>query len=134
MHNQPNHALPVWMCLMLGCSLLSIGLVLMLAPEVGEVAFGSRVSEDGNYSFHRATGIREAYLGVLMLLLVQLGERRALGTLLLTVAIIPLADFLIVLNAPDGSIQQAFRHGVFAPIVMLLGWYYFKGLRQRFVI
>jgi uncharacterized membrane protein len=99
----------------------------MIAPEAGEVAFGTRVSEDGNYSFHRATGIREAYFGLNILILMWLRERRALGTLLLTVAIIPLADFLIALNAPDGSIQQAFHHGVFAPIVMLLGWYYLKG-------
>ena len=70
MHKQRARSLPLWLCVMLSSALMIIGMVLLIAPEAGEIAFGTRISEGGNYSFHRATGIREAYVGVIILILV----------------------------------------------------------------
>lgn len=50
MHKPRENALSFWVCIILSCSLVLIGMVLMIAPEAGEIAFGPYV-RSVHYSF-----------------------------------------------------------------------------------
>ncbi len=107
-----------------GASLVGIGLVLLVDPKAGERAFGKDPDGEGDHTFHRATGVREAYLGALILLLALLRERRALGALLLAASVVPAADFLLALKAHGGSLVKALRHAPSVPLVVALGLHF----------
>lgn len=111
---------------MVGASLVAIGLLLMVDPRAGERAFGKEPDGGDDHTFHRAAGVRQAYLGVLIVLLAIMGERRALGVLLLTASVVPAADFLLALGAPDGGFARAFRHVPSVPLVLGLGVHFLK--------
>jgi len=115
---------PVLLSGAVGASLVAIGLLLLVDPEVGERAFGKEPGGEGDRTFHRATGVRQAYLGALILLLALLQERRALGVLLLTASVVPAADFLLALRGPGGSLGKALRHAPSVPLVVALGLHF----------
>ncbi len=112
----------------MGVFLVVIGVLLMAAPRAGERAFGKSLDEqEGDYTFHRATGVRQFYLGALILLLALLGERRALGALLATVCVVPATDFLLAIQVPSGNLQKAFlRHGPSVLLALWLGVHFLK--------
>jgi hypothetical protein len=107
-----------------GASLVGIGLLLLVDPKAGERAFGKDPGGEGDRTFHRATGVRQAYLGALIIILALLGERRALGALLLTASVVPAADFLLALKAPGGNLRRSFRHAPSIPLVVALGLHF----------
>jgi Domain of unknown function (DUF4267) len=113
--------MPFVLSLGVGASLVAIGLLLLIDPRVGERAFGKDPGWESDRAFHRATGIRQAYIGALIILLGLLRERRVLGALLLTAPVVPAAKFLLALRAPGGSFGKALRHAASVPLVVALG-------------
>jgi hypothetical protein len=109
-----------------GASLVAIGLLLLVGLKAGERAFGKDPGPEGDRIFHRATGVRQAYLGVLIVLLALLRRRRALGVLLITASVIPAADLLLALQAPGGSFGKALRHAPSVPFVVALGSHFLR--------
>ncbi|WP_018630532.1 DUF4267 domain-containing protein [Niabella aurantiaca] len=88
-------------CLLTGLGLLFIGARFLLDPEVAMRAYGINVDTGGDLSFHRIKGIRDLFSGLLLVLLVCTGQRRALGISLLAATVVPLGDLLIVWNKSD---------------------------------
>jgi len=124
-----RHRMPPISLLMsgaVGASLVAIGLLLTVDPRAGERAFGKAPGGGNDYTFHRASGVRQAYLGTLIVLLAIAGERRALSLLLITASVVPAADFMLALGAPGGSFARAFRHVPSVPLVLGLGVHFLR--------
>jgi Domain of unknown function (DUF4267) len=86
--------------------LIGVGGVLLVDPDLGGQLFGQdRTVEKGG--FERATGIRMAYLGALVLALWWTGRRREVALVLIGLAVIPLSDSLIWLNAGSGLVKAS---------------------------
>jgi hypothetical protein len=128
--NNWRQTLPYWLCVMLSVFFFYVGFLLILNPEAGERFFGLSLDGADNDSFHFTTGIRQIYLGVIILVLLWLRQFRALGFLLLTIPMIPITDFLIVFTAPDGSLWEAFPH-LSGLLVIGLGVYFIRSHRTR---
>ena len=95
-------------------------------PKAGKRAFGKDPGEEDDHTFHRATSIRQAYIGALIILLALVREQRALGALLVTASVVPAADFLLALKAPDGGFGKALRHAPSVPLVVALGLHFLR--------
>ncbi len=93
-----------------GLGMLFIGGRFLMSPLPAEVAYGIRPETAGNYSFHYIKGVRDLFSGLLVCTLVLLNQRKALGVVLLTAAIIPFGDMLIVISKEYNSLVQAMPH------------------------
>ena len=117
------------LCVTFGLFLVGVGVVLLVDPHAGESLFGFGDTGGGANGFLAATGVRQTYLGVLVLALWWARSWRALGLMLLTVATIPVADSLITLTAGEGGLAAA-EH-LLALVVMPLGAYVLHANRSR---
>lgn len=105
---------------MIGLGLIFIGIRFLAAPQTGEGGFGLNFSENADYSFHYIKGIRDLFCGTLILAL-SLWKRKAELALTLGLgAMIPLADFLIILNAPNSNPAALWIHGVTAIVLVVI--------------
>ena len=107
--------------LLTGLGLIFIGARFMVAPEVAEAGFGIQFNEQGDFSFHYIKGIRDIFSGLVIIILVLIHQRRALGLLALASAIIPMTDMLIVLSKDYNGIAQATPHITAIVIALTLG-------------
>ncbi|MDO1450547.1 DUF4267 domain-containing protein [Rhodocytophaga aerolata] len=82
----------------------------MISPQLAEAAYGIRLQTAGDFSFHYIKEVRDLFSGLLVCALVWLKQRKALGVALLTAAIIPFGDMLIVLSNDYNSLPQAMPH------------------------
>lgn len=126
MNRRRKLPMPFVLSLGVGASLVAIGLLLLFDPRAGKRAFGKDPGEEDDHTFHRATGIRQAYIGALIILLALVRERRALGALLVTASVVPAADFLLALKAPDGGLGKALRHAPSVPLIVALGLHFLR--------
>lgn len=102
--------------------ILYIGINYLIAPESIATGFGLPEWPTGDAAaFMNLKGVRDTVCGVLVLALLVLGQRFALGVVMLVVALIPIGDMATVL-AYDGSTATAFGvHGLTALLVGLTG-------------
>lgn len=102
--------------------ILYIGINYLIAPESIATGFGLPEWPTGDAAaFMNLKGVRDTVSGILILALLALGQRFALGVVLLVVALIPIGDMATVL-AYDGSTAAAFGvHGLTALLVGLTG-------------
>ena len=78
-----------------------------------------------------AKGIRDLFSGVVLLVLLATRQFRALGWVLLTVAMVPIGDMIIVLSN-HGAPATAFGvHGVTALLVLIGAVLIMRGTRER---
>ncbi|TDD86685.1 DUF4267 domain-containing protein [Actinomadura darangshiensis] len=101
---------------------LYLGLSFVLTPETSAPGFGlpDWPSGDGG-GFLIVKGCREIAMGLAMGILLLTGHRRALGLVLLMVAIAPLGDMTTVL-AHHGSMATAFGiHGLTSALIAATG-------------
>lgn len=102
--------------------ILYIGASFVLTPETTAPAFGlpDWPSGDGG-GFLILKGIRDIGSGLVMGILLVTGHRRALGWVLLMMAVIPFGDMTNVL-AHHGSMAAAFGvHGLTSALVLVTG-------------
>ncbi len=104
-----------------GLGMLFIGGRFLVSPQVAEAAYGIRLQTGNDFSFHYIKGTRDLFSGMLVCLLVLLNQRKALGVALLTAAIIPFADMLIVLSKDYNSPSQAVPHIVALVVCIVTG-------------
>jgi Domain of unknown function (DUF4267) len=122
--------LPAGLCVLFGLLLVGVGVVLLADPAAGERLFGFGDTGGTANGFLLATGVRQAYLGVLVLLLWWAGQWRALGVMLCTLVAIPVADFLITLAAAGAGLTTAAEH-LLGLAVLPLGVYVLHADRRR---
>ncbi|WP_280462484.1 DUF4267 domain-containing protein [Nocardia carnea] len=102
--------------------ILYIGISYLIAPEWIAPGFGLPVWPTGEAAaFSNLKGVRDTVTGIVVLVLLALGQRYALGVVLLGFALIPVGDMLTVL-LHNGSAATAFGiHGLTAAFLALLG-------------
>jgi Domain of unknown function (DUF4267) len=123
---------PAGLCVLFSLFLVGVGVVLLADSAAGERLFGFGDSGGTGNGFLLATGVRQAYLGVLVLILWWARQWRALGILLLTLVAIPVADFLITLAAVQAGLTTASEH-LLGLAVLPLGMYVLRADRRRAV-
>ena len=121
--------LPAGLCVLFSLFLVGVGVVLLADPAAGERLFGFGDTGGTSNGFLLATGVRQAYLGVLVLILWWARQWRALGILLLTLVAIPVADFLITLVAAGAGLTTASEH-LLGLAVLPLGVYVLRADRR----
>lgn len=108
-------------CFLTGLGLLFIGIRFFLVPVSAETNYGLQLDTHGDFSFHYIKGIRDCFSGALVLLLLLMKERRALGIALLAASIIPVTDMLIVLSKSYNSFSLAIPHLIAVLICIIVG-------------
>ena len=121
--------LPSGLCVLFSLFLVGVGVVLLADATLGERLFEFGGIGGAGNGFLLATGVRQAYLGVLVLILWWARQWRALGILLLTLSVIPVADFLITLAAVQAGHTTAVEH-LFGLAVLPLGVYVLRDRRR----
>lgn len=102
--------------------ILYIGISYLIAPESIATGFGLPEWPTGDaVAFMNLKGVRDTVSGIIILALLALGQRFALGITMLAMALVPIGDMTTVL-AYDGSPAAAFGiHGLTALLVALAG-------------
>ncbi|WP_157107152.1 DUF4267 domain-containing protein [Nocardia grenadensis] len=102
--------------------ILYIGISYLITPESIATGFGLPAWPTGDAAaFMNLKGVRDTVSGILILALLALGQRFALGVAMLVIALIPIGDMATVL-AYDGSTATAFGvHGLTAVLVGITG-------------
>ncbi len=106
-----------------GALLVFIGARFLLSPNVAEQAFGIQTVTN-DFSFHYIKGIRDLAVGIAILAMLLTHTQRGLGILLLTASLVPVADFMIVLNAPGHLTSYLYPHLTAIVLGLVLGCYY----------
>lgn len=115
---------------LIGLGMIFIGIRFLAAPEAGERGYGLNFSENADYSFHYIKGIRDLFCGTLILTL-ALWKRRAVLALTLGLgAMIPFADFLVVLNAPNSNPAALWIQSVTAIVLVALAGFLFRSSKN----
>ena len=109
--------------ILLGLFPLSFGLRFLLDPHGAAAGFGIDPWPTGAAAGYFAVkGIRDIVLGLNLLAVFALGQRRATGVLMAIAAMIPIADMIIVLTH-GGTVATALGiHGLTAVIVLFDAW------------
>ncbi|MGY4771961.1 DUF4267 domain-containing protein [Kribbella sp. CWNU-51] len=109
--------------ILLGLFPLSFGLRFLLDPHGAAAGFGIDPWPTGAAAGYFAVkGIRDIVIGLNLLALFALGQRRATGVLMAIAAMIPIADMIIVLTH-GGTVATALGiHGLTAVIVLFDAW------------
>lgn len=109
--------------ILLGLFPLSFGLRFLLDPHGAAAGFGIDPWPTGAAAGYFAVkGIRDIVVGLNLLALFALGQRRATGVLMAIAAMIPIADMIIVLTH-GGTVATALGiHGLTAVIVLFDAW------------
>jgi hypothetical protein len=124
--------LPSGLCVLLSLFLVGVGVVLLADPEAGERLFGFGDTGGAGNGFLAATGVRQAYLGVLVLVLWWARQWRALGIVLCTLVAIPVVDFLITLAVAEAGLAKALEH-LLGLVVLPLGILVLRADQRRVV-
>lgn len=109
--------------ILLGLFPQSFGLRFLLDPHGAAAGFGIDPWPTGAAGGYFAVkGIRDIVIGLNLLAVFALGQRRATGVLMAIAAMIPIADMIIVLTH-GGTVATALGiHGLTAVIVLFDAW------------
>ncbi|MBB2151374.1 DUF4267 domain-containing protein [Pedobacter gandavensis] len=113
-------------CLLSGLGLLFIGLRFFFDPIAASTDYGIKPQLNMDFSFEYIKGIRDFFFGLIILVLLLKKQWQALGWVLLTGVIIPLADFSIVISQPEYVIGHTIAHLIAIVICFACGIYYLK--------
>lgn len=116
---------------LIGLGLIFIGVRFLVAPETGERGYGLNFPEHADYSFHYIKGIRDLFCGTLILTLVLWKRRAELALTLGLGAMIPLVDFLVVLNATKSNPAALWIHGVTVIVLVALAGLLFRSYAKN---
>ncbi|MBN6036823.1 DUF4267 domain-containing protein [Amycolatopsis sp. 195334CR] len=105
--------------LLVGLGIIYVGANFLLAPVDAAAGYGVAAPGDEG-AYFSVKGIRDIASGLVVLTLLALGQRRALGWVLLAMTIIPLTDGFIVLSH-GGSAVSAFGWHFSTATLMLVG-------------
>ena len=114
---------------LLGLFPISFGLRFVLDPYGAAAGFGIDTWPTGTAAGYLAVkGIRDIVCGLIILVLLALGERRATGVVLAIASLIPFVDAIVVLTH-DGTVATALGVHALTGVVVLVDA--FLLLRER---
>ncbi|MFB8039131.1 DUF4267 domain-containing protein [Streptomyces sp. NPDC056004] len=101
-----------------GLFLLYTGISFLLAPQPTAEGFGLPTwPQDQGEGFLAVKGMRDIGFGLVILALLPAGQRKALGVAMAAMAVVPVGDMLIVLNAGGPAATAYGVHGLAAATV-----------------
>ncbi|MFB6875100.1 DUF4267 domain-containing protein [Streptomyces sp. NPDC056323] len=101
-----------------GLFLLYTGISFLLAPRPTAEGFGLPTwPQDQGAGFLSVKGMRDIGFGLVILALLSAGQRKALGVAMAAMAVVPVGDMLIVLNAGGPAATAYGVHGLAAATV-----------------
>lgn len=101
-----------------GLFLLYTGISYLLAPQATAEGFGLPTWPQGQgQGFLAVKGMRDIGFGLVILVLLLAGQRKALGLAMAAMAVVPAGDMLIVLNAGGPAATAYGVHGLAAATV-----------------
>ncbi|MEV4612698.1 DUF4267 domain-containing protein [Kitasatospora sp. NPDC049258] len=100
-----------------GLGIIAVGLRFLIAPEAGAAGFGVTPPTGDALGYLDVKGIRDIVSGLVVLIPLALGLRRALGWTLLAAALTPATDAVIVLSHGGSA---AVAYGIHAATVAAL--------------
>jgi hypothetical protein len=104
---------------LIGVGIIVIGARFLRNPAAGAAGFGVPVPLRGNAdAYLAAKGVRDIATGLVTLVLLALGDRRALGWMSLAAAVIPASDAVIVLRRKGSPAVAYGVHGATAAVVL----------------
>lgn len=115
-----------WCCLLSGLCLLFVGFRFFFDPIAASIDYGIKPQNKLEFSFEYIKGIRDSFFGLIILVLLWRKQWQALGWVLLTGLIVPVADFGIVISQPDYIIGHTIAHLIAVAICFGCGIYYLK--------
>ncbi len=101
--------------------IIFIGIRFIVAPEIGEAGFGIAVPNNGDFAFHYIKGVRDIFMGAILLLLTFSVSNRLLGWATLLGALVPVGDLLIVLSRTAYTFAHTIPHLVAVVLCVSLG-------------
>jgi hypothetical protein len=113
------HWLALVMAVLLAVAIIAIGTQYILTPTTATRSFGLPPPENGTNIpwWLRLKGVRDVASGLTILALMIWGTTRGVGIVLLTLAVIPVGDMLLVLAA-KGSARNGFViHAITAAVI-----------------
>jgi hypothetical protein len=115
------HWFSIGVALLVALGIIAIGAQYVASPRIATRSFGLPLPEEGaNIAWWlRLKGVRDIVSGLAVLAFMAWGGLRAVGILLLVLAIIPVGDMLVVL-AGKGSARHAFGIHGFTALLMIL--------------
>jgi hypothetical protein len=115
------HWFSIGVALLVALGIIAIGAQYVASPRIATRSFGLPLPEEGaNIAWWlRLKGVRDIVSGLAVLAFMAWGGLRAVGILLLVLAVIPVGDMLVVL-AGKGSARHAFGIHGFTALLMIL--------------
>lgn len=102
--------------------ILYIGISYLFTPDTIAPGFGLPAWPEGDAAaFMNLKGVRDTVFGVLILVLLAMRQRYALGIVTLVVALVPLGDMLTVLSWSGSTAAACGIHGLTAALVAATG-------------
>lgn len=92
-------SLSYWLVILTSLGIIFIGVRFLVIPDISARAFGIGFSAPADASYGHIKGIRDLFSGVCLLILVSLGNRKAVGYVYAAAILIPFVDGLAVLQA-----------------------------------
>lgn len=118
-----------WLCLLSGIGLLFIGIRFFLHPFGATLDYGINIPTNEDFSFQYIKGIRDFSFGIIILVLLLRKQWQALGWVLLFSAIIPAADFFIVISHPKYIVGNTIAHLIAVVVCVGGGCFYLKNYK-----
>lgn len=104
-----------------GAGLVALGAYGLMRPKAAAESFGMSVRDPEDIPSWRPKAARDLTTGVILLVLLTLGEKRALGAYMIAGALIPALDALLVALSGSRKPWQVAMHGGTAGLVLALG-------------
>jgi hypothetical protein len=113
-------ALKIWKCLVqaLGLVLFALGVLIFLKPSFAALLFAAPAAGTADRIFLRAVAARDLAIGIWLLIAPAVSSRAATVSLL-AIAIIPLADLLLILSH-SGLMLVLVPHAVSLIVILFL--------------
>ena len=109
------------LAILIGLGVVAVGARFLFMPRAAAIGYGVPADPrtPGTGPYLTIKGVRDGIYGVLVFVLLAAGGRHVLAWFMLTAAVLPLADMLIVLRS-HGSRVTAFAVHFATAMVMLL--------------
>ncbi|MFJ1708249.1 DUF4267 domain-containing protein [Kitasatospora sp. NPDC088346] len=115
--------------LLAGVGIIAVGIRFLLAPEAGAAGFGVTPPTGDALGYLDVKGVRDIVSGLVVLIPLALGLRRALGWTMLAAALTPATDAAVVLTH-GGTAAVAFGiHGATAAALLFAAGLLFRETR-----
>ena len=110
-----------YLCLFPGIFLIVSGLMVLILPNSASLLYDIKNIDTLKQPMALAMGIRQFSIGLMITLLVLSNQLKALGLIMLIMAIVPLTDFFLF--SPLIGWVSSLRHAVPVPLFFGLGLY-----------